>query len=69
MRLEARRRLGRLLVAFGCGGVVCGLLLMFAPSIEPFLILFPFAAIAAAGASTTLAGRTRAKDGIGDSNE
>jgi len=61
MRPEGRRRLGRLLVASGCGGIICGLLLMYV-AIEPFMIMFPFAAIAAAGASTTLAGRTRTKD-------
>jgi len=67
MRPEGCQRLGRLLVAFGCGGILCGLLLKYA-AVEPFVILFPFAAIAAVGASTTLAGRTRAKD-ENDSNE
>ena len=55
MDANARRSLVRLMVSFGCGGVVCGLVLMFAP-VQPFWALFPFAAIVAAGASTTLTG-------------
>jgi hypothetical protein len=58
MNSKARRSLGRLLASFGCGGVVCGLLLRFVP-VEPFMILFLFAAVAAAGASTTLLGGPR----------